>query len=189
MRAALIRSARRTRDVPPLDHTVESLLSSVSTLALGYELSGEQSLLDELRTRIEVLRMDPLPRPIDGSWTQGELFAALDARDRLPGGARTPACGVALHQRPAGVRVDARLHPALRVGSAASSRFGDCADRREVRPAAPLPGSATRSARSAGRTRRCPPNPRPRSAPRTCPPRRTGSRNGARRMRSNPWPG
>lgn len=84
VRTALVRSARRARDVPPLDHTVESLLSSVSTLALGYALSGERSLLDELKTRIEVLRMDPLPRPIDGSWTQRELFEALDARDRLP---------------------------------------------------------------------------------------------------------
>ena len=84
VRRALIRSARRARDVPPLDHTVESLLSSVSTLALGYALSGERSLLDETKARIEVLRMEPLPRPIDGSWTQGELFAALDALDGLP---------------------------------------------------------------------------------------------------------
>ena len=96
VRTALIRSARRARDVPPLDHTVESLLSSVSSLALGYELSGERSLLDELKARIEVLRMDPLPRPIDGSWTQGELFEALDARDRLPAGAGPRRAGPGL---------------------------------------------------------------------------------------------
>ena len=84
VRRALVRSARRARDIPPLDHTVESLLSSVSTLAFGYALSGERSLLDEMKSRVEVLRMDPLPRPVDGSWTQGELFAALDALDRLP---------------------------------------------------------------------------------------------------------
>ena len=93
VRTALIRSARRARDVPPLDHTVESLLSSVSTLAFGYALSEERSLLDEMKLRIEVLRMEPLPRPIDESWTQGELFEALDALDGLPQRSGAPPGG------------------------------------------------------------------------------------------------
>ena len=82
--SALIRSARRARDVPPNDHTVESLLSSVITLLFGYELSGEPSLLEELTARIEVLRTSALSRPIDSSWTQRQLFEALEQVNQLP---------------------------------------------------------------------------------------------------------
>ena len=85
VRRALIRSARRARDVPPIDHTLESLLSSVISLVFGYELSGERSLLEEMTTRIEVLRTSALPRQIDRSWTQRELFEALEQVNRLPG--------------------------------------------------------------------------------------------------------
>ena len=93
VRTALIRSARRARDVPPIDHTMESLLSSVISLLFGYELSGEQSLLDEMTARIEVLRTAALPRPIDRSWTQRELFEALEQVNRLPEAPDRPRAG------------------------------------------------------------------------------------------------
>ncbi len=39
---------------------------------------------EELKRRIEPLKMDALPRPIDDSWTQRELFAALEKASHLP---------------------------------------------------------------------------------------------------------
>lgn len=84
VRAALLRHARRIRDVPPLSHGMESYLSSVHSLVVGFELSGEQSFLDEIARRIEAMRMEELPRAIDISWSQRELFEALEAASHLP---------------------------------------------------------------------------------------------------------
>ncbi len=84
VRAALIRHARAVRDVPPLDHWMESYLSTIHGLVLGYRLSGEPSFLDEMRRRLEPLRVDELPRPVDDTWTQAALFEALEAASHLP---------------------------------------------------------------------------------------------------------
>jgi hypothetical protein len=84
VRAALVRHARRVRDVPPLGHQMESYLATIHSLVLGYDLTGEPSFLQELKRRIEPLKMDALPRPIDDSWTQRELFAALEKASHLP---------------------------------------------------------------------------------------------------------
>ncbi len=84
VRAALVRHARRVRDVPPLSHGMESYLATIHSLVVGYDLTGEPSFLEELRRRLEVMRMDPLPRPIDDTWTQRELFVALEKASHLP---------------------------------------------------------------------------------------------------------
>ncbi len=84
VRAALVRHARRVRDVPPLSHRMESYLATIHSLVVGYDLTGEPSFLQELKRRIELLKMDALPRPIDDSWTQRELFAALEKASHLP---------------------------------------------------------------------------------------------------------
>jgi len=84
VRAALIRHARWVRDVPPLNHWTESYLSSAHSLVLGYELTGEKSFLDEIRRRIPDWTTDALPRPVDDSWTQRELFDAIEAVHHLP---------------------------------------------------------------------------------------------------------
>ncbi len=42
------------------------------------------SFVDEMRRRLEPLRVDALPRPIDGTWTQADLFAALEKADHFP---------------------------------------------------------------------------------------------------------
>ena len=84
--AALARHARRLRDVPPLNHEMESYLSSVYGLVLGYELTKEPSLLAEIRTRIRELPMDPVTVPFDGTKTQAEVFAAIDKASHLPRG-------------------------------------------------------------------------------------------------------
>jgi hypothetical protein len=83
---ALKRHARRQRDVPPLNHEMESYFASVHALVLGYELTREPGLLAEIRTRIARLAMDPVGVPFDGTATQAEVFQAIDKASRLPRG-------------------------------------------------------------------------------------------------------
>lgn len=82
--AALVRHARRERDVPSLNHWMESYLASLHALAVGYELSREPSFREELARRAALLRTDPLPRGFDGDWTQGALAAALRSAGHVP---------------------------------------------------------------------------------------------------------
>jgi hypothetical protein len=84
VRQALVRHARFVRDVPPLNHWMESYLSSIHSLTLGYEFTGDPSFLAETKKRIAVMATDPLPRPIDGAWTQRALFEAYEAASHLP---------------------------------------------------------------------------------------------------------
>ncbi len=84
VRAALIRNARAVRDIPPLNHMMESYLATIHGLSLGYRLTGDQSFVEEMQRRLEPLRTDALSRPIDGSWTRADLFAALEKATKLP---------------------------------------------------------------------------------------------------------
>lgn len=84
VRDALVRHARFVRDVPPLNHWMESYFSSIHSLALAYDLTGEPSFLTETRKRIATMATDPLPRPIDDSWTQQALFEAYERASHLP---------------------------------------------------------------------------------------------------------
>jgi rhamnogalacturonyl hydrolase YesR len=84
VRQALVRHARFVRDVPPLNHWMESYYSSIHSLALAYELTGEPSFLAETRKRVADMRTDPLPRPMDDSWTQQALSEAYEAASHLP---------------------------------------------------------------------------------------------------------
>ncbi|WP_272502953.1 hypothetical protein [Salinibacter ruber] len=81
---ALVRHARWVRDNPPLNHEMESYYSSISTLMMGYQLSGEASLYHAAYDRAKELRVDPLSPPFDEVENQGELKGALDAVDRTP---------------------------------------------------------------------------------------------------------
>jgi len=62
-------------------------LSTIHSLVLGYELSGELSLYKEAWYRSQALVTDELPAGImfDGSSTQQELFDALESVSHLPG--------------------------------------------------------------------------------------------------------
>ncbi len=81
---ALVIHARRVRDVPPLNHQMESYLSSISSLVLGYELSGERSFLDEAVRRAEVLKTDQLEQDFGAYANQKELADALESVSNLP---------------------------------------------------------------------------------------------------------
>jgi hypothetical protein len=102
VRDALIRHARAVRDNPPLNHWMESYLSSIHSLTLGYRLTGDRSFVDEMKRRLEPLEVDALPRPIDSSWTQRELFDALEKANHFPLDPNRirPAAGAAVTANP-----------------------------------------------------------------------------------------
>ncbi len=62
VRKALLDHARWVRDVPPLNHEMESYLATIYPLLLGYELSGEKVYLNEALSRAEVLKVGELPK-------------------------------------------------------------------------------------------------------------------------------
>jgi len=84
VKASIIENARRLRDVPPLDHSYESYLSSIHGLVLGYKYTHEKSFLQEALYRAEVLKTDALPRSFDSYSTQKSLEKALDNTSHLP---------------------------------------------------------------------------------------------------------
>ena len=83
-RQSIIDHAIRVRDVPPLNHDMESYLSSISSLVLGYEYSGEQSLLKEAVERAQVLKNDPLEKNLWKYANQESLSEALEEASQLP---------------------------------------------------------------------------------------------------------
>jgi hypothetical protein len=81
---ALIMHARRVRDVPPYNHDMESYLSSISSLVLGYELSGELSFLDEAVYRARYLKTGQLSQAVNQFKNQKVLGEALESVSNLP---------------------------------------------------------------------------------------------------------
>jgi hypothetical protein len=111
VRAAVARHARRVRDVPALNHEFESYMSGVYALALGWDLTGEPSLLAEMKRRIDVLKTDALARPAtDPSWTQASLFQALDKASHLPRTAVRGARALPIWSATNGLRVFGWTH-------------------------------------------------------------------------------
>lgn len=92
VRVSIIDNARRLRDLPPLNHDMESYLSSISSLLLGYEHTGEQSLLDEAIYRARYLKTGEIPQNAFPFATQREYADALEAVSEFPKtpGARRP---------------------------------------------------------------------------------------------------
>jgi hypothetical protein len=84
VRDALVRHARWVRDNPPLNHEMESYFSSISTLLMGYQLSGDRSLYRAAYGRARPLRVDPLSLSFGEASSQAELFEALEGASRLP---------------------------------------------------------------------------------------------------------
>ena len=62
VRKALLKHARWVREVPPLNHEMESYLATIYPLLLGYEISGEKVYLDEALARAEMLKIGELPK-------------------------------------------------------------------------------------------------------------------------------
>ncbi|SFB99992.1 hypothetical protein SAMN04487891_104266 [Flagellimonas taeanensis] len=62
VKKALVNHARWVRDVPPLNHEMESYLATIYPLLIGYEFSGEKVYLNEALARAEVLKIGELPK-------------------------------------------------------------------------------------------------------------------------------
>jgi hypothetical protein len=69
---------------------MESYLSSISTLLMGYKLSGDHSLYRTAYERAQVLKTDPLPISVDATTTQDSLFHALESVSHLPASREHP---------------------------------------------------------------------------------------------------
>jgi hypothetical protein len=82
---AVILHAKALRDNPGWNHEYESYFASISGLVLGYEMSGEKSLLDEAIKRAEQLKTDPLEKSFEELGTQKEIALALEEASKLPG--------------------------------------------------------------------------------------------------------
>jgi hypothetical protein len=89
---SILDNARRLRDLPPFNHDMESYLSSISSLLLGYEHSGEKSLLDEAIYRARYLKTGEIPASSFPFSTQREYADALESVSEFPKtpGARRP---------------------------------------------------------------------------------------------------
>lgn len=81
---ALITHARRVRDVPPYNHDMESYLASISSLTLGYELSGNESFLEAAKNRARYLVTDQLSQPVNSYQNQQAFAQALESASHLP---------------------------------------------------------------------------------------------------------
>ena len=87
IKKAVIEHARWVRDVPPMNHTYESYLATISPLIYGYELSGEKSFYKEAWKRAQHLKVDKLENEDifdDDLTTQSDLFILLDKIDKMP---------------------------------------------------------------------------------------------------------
>lgn len=84
VKAALITHAKWLRDNPPLNHKMESFLSSIHSLLVGYEYCQDKTLFNEALVRAEVLKADPLPLSFERYKNQKDLGEALEKVSHLP---------------------------------------------------------------------------------------------------------
>ena len=84
VRTALIRHARAIRDNPPWNHEYESYFSTIHSLLVGYELSGEPSFLEEAKKRATLLKTDKLSASFEELGSQQHISDALLKASHLP---------------------------------------------------------------------------------------------------------
>ncbi|MEX2572064.1 MAG: hypothetical protein WD737_12255 [Gemmatimonadota bacterium] len=82
---AMVEHARNLVQNPPLDHEMESFLSSIHALVRGYDLTGNDEFLMEACRRAAYLRTDTAPQPLANYATQRERVALMEGVSNLPG--------------------------------------------------------------------------------------------------------
>ena len=70
---------------PPFDHEMESYLSSIHALVVGYDLTGDRAFLVEACQRAVNLRTAEMAQPFESYTTQRALVAQMEAVSNLPG--------------------------------------------------------------------------------------------------------
>lgn len=109
VKRALITHAEWHRDNPSMNHTMESFLSSVPGILLGYEFTGDHSFLDEANKRAQLLITDKLPKDPKDFATQQEFAYALEKVSHLPADVESPR-GEAIWKITNGLRVFGWTH-------------------------------------------------------------------------------
>lgn len=84
VKKALIDHAFWQRDNPSINHKMESYLSSIHSLLIGYEFTKNESLLKEAVSRSENLKTDALPKDPKTYTNQKDFAAALEKASHLP---------------------------------------------------------------------------------------------------------
>ncbi|MDB4291891.1 hypothetical protein N9954_00675 [Maribacter sp.] len=84
IKKALVAHARWVRDVPPLNHEMESYLATIYPLLLGYEFSGQIGFFQEALDRAKVLKVVPLSKEIDDFKEVQALSEALLNVSNMP---------------------------------------------------------------------------------------------------------
>jgi hypothetical protein len=83
VKKALVDHARWVKDVPPLNHEMESYLATIYPLIIGYEFTSNKVYLDEAIKRAKVLEV----KPLNNNFTnQKEYSEALKEISNLPVG-------------------------------------------------------------------------------------------------------
>jgi len=88
---ALIENARSLYNVAPYDHDMESYLSSIHALIVGYDLTGEDKYMTEACYRSRYLPVDEMPNAVLSYDNQGELAEDLESISRLPSAGEGPS--------------------------------------------------------------------------------------------------
>lgn len=91
VREALIDNAHSLYNVGPRDHDMESFLSSIHPLIVGYDLTGEDKFFIEACERSRYLLVDELGKPISEFDNQGDLRDALEEVSNLPSAGEGPS--------------------------------------------------------------------------------------------------
>lgn len=84
VRAALIKHARSVRDNEPISYFLESYLSSIHSLLVGYEFTKDRTFLTTALDRAEVLKTEATKVKFDHSATQKLLAETLLKVSRFP---------------------------------------------------------------------------------------------------------
>ena len=88
---ALIQHARNLYDTAPIDHDMESYLSSIHMLITGYDLTGEDKYFIEACNRSRHLLVDEMSQPMDQFDTQVAISEELQSVSNLPSGGEGPS--------------------------------------------------------------------------------------------------
>lgn len=91
LKRSLIENARSLYNVAPYDHDMESYLSSIHPLIVGYDLTGEEKYLEEACYRSRYLPVNEIEAPILSFDSQGELAETLESVSRLPTAGEGPS--------------------------------------------------------------------------------------------------
>ena len=84
VKQALVTHARWHREMPAMNHKIETVFASIQSLLLGYEFTSDKSFLEEAIKRAEFLKMDKLPKNTKDFKTQKEFYEALERAAKMP---------------------------------------------------------------------------------------------------------